>query len=746
MNKVKDFLQKIRDVFASPSHSRTLIILGILLLALAVPVTVIFLSQRTVTQQNARVICGDNSSGVETGCGQTGGCTNSYSKTTTVVYDYSLTCQKVSCTSKGEVHGSCGVAACKNYTTPGVCHGQQLCDAVGNTCSTYVTYTNCSTIGGKCGAPTCDSKGGTCAYSCSNGNNPGGGYCSSTSMQCCKPAPKVTQPPTCGGSPTSSTGGCEKYQCNTGEVTMAATCSNGPEFVCCKKGTPSYKCINSSSFQGTDGSVTYCDSTQTCDSSKNGTTTDKGPSDAKTKMCVQAGFVCDSNLGTTPNNGFKNKATGEHKYCASDEYCTNAKTTGYPCAKIPTWYCQTHNGASLCDAKAIAGAYCDFTSASQKPSCKSGFVVSPVTSGNNYKYGCYDASGNPNYNVYACLPLQYNDQCSSFGGSCKLRSAGCYQGATLPYDCGDSFLTCCQSGQDAGACTSNSQCSSGQVCGVNGKCTTNDCEKNSGTCKSGSSQGAPSCDRSGNIAQYDSSCQNIFGSSSFCCKGSTTVTQPPCDSSKTNCNGSGSGNNPSPTPACTNGKTSQFALNLKLDGIGTGTFENNNPVATRSALYVKVTDQSSTTLYNNTTTVFNYSHGTFNGPTVSLGTSLSCGHTYTATVKIPRYLPAKGTVTYGTSNVIAISPIAGDINKVSLTTQAIVGDDKVDVNDYALVRACHNADPNTPKTFTDNTTSVTVTCAQLMNFIDYPDGGTQGDEWSFNYNVWVRGYFKANGY
>lgn len=200
-----------------------------------------------------------------------------------------------------------------------------------------------------------------------------------------------------------------------------------------------------------------------------------------------------------------------------------------------------------------------------------------------------------------------------------------------------------------------------------------------------------------------------------------------------------------PTPSCINGKTTQLAVNLTLPGIGAGTFNNPTPKhQSRTAVYVKVTDQHGNAPYNRQD-IFAFGNGKFGSGTVSLGTTLVCGNTYKVTVKLPTYLPVSGTVTYGVSQTLNFSPYVGDINGAN-SNGVITGDGQITVLDYNLVRACHNADPTATQTVTSGSTTVKVTCGDLMNFFDYPDGGTQGDEWSFNYNLWLRNFIAANGY
>ena len=212
-------------------------------------------------------------------------------------------------------------------------------------------------------------------------------------------------------------------------------------------------------------------------------------------------------------------------------------------------------------------------------------------------------------------------------------------------------------------------------------------------------------------------------------------------------NGGNSGGGGS-APTCTNGRDTQIALSLKLPGIGSGSFENNAPKhGNRTALYVTVTDQNGNAVYpKNQNIAFTYASGRFNSTKINLGTGLTCGNTYTVSVKLPTYLTATAQVTYGADQTLNLNPYVGDVSPVNVSNGTIIGNDKIDINDYEVVADCHNQDPTKPITFKSNASSVTVTCGDLINFFDYPDGGTQGDEWAANYNLWLRNFIAANGY
>src|SRR6185369_4275529 len=55
--KIKPITEKVKDFFRAPSYTRTLALIGLLILVLALPITVAFLGQQTNTQNHAYFIC-----------------------------------------------------------------------------------------------------------------------------------------------------------------------------------------------------------------------------------------------------------------------------------------------------------------------------------------------------------------------------------------------------------------------------------------------------------------------------------------------------------------------------------------------------------------------------------------------------------------------------------------------------------------------------------------------------------------
>ncbi len=589
--------------------------------------------------------------------------------------------------------------------------------------------------------------GGTCKeeilYSCSTSGNHAyirtaiGGDCSrrtSSSFVCgkCGYNPTKTQYQVCNGNQL-----CNKnyYSC-TGKFISWTSCSK----VQGRCGVPytqptipplKFYCSDSTHYKAdnpiVNGKTILIGGTWTCTS---GTVCKGGPY-ATSQGNVNAGqhlCVADYSPCTTFNARFSARSAPA---TTSAECQTAAKSVVSNC-KYPQYYAFVDNGGNnpQCIFKGSSSSTensnndCTLHNGACQTGSSQGTTCKNIL--NSYNYAC------TGQNQFCCgdsVSLT-NNSCTSHGGTCKPSSS---QGYTT---CG-TISTNAADNTACDAATTNSFCclKAATPHGNYGTCAGLD--SNHSICTD------TSCPATGGYVKTASNAcsgKTPNGLTKICCTRSTSSN----GSGGTGDNGDGSSGGGS---SCTNGKTTKFTLNLKLDGIGTESFSNHLPAhTTRKGIYVKVTDSNNTSLYNNTSTTFTYaaSGGTFNAPKVDLSTKLSCGHTYAVTVKIPRYLPVKATVEYGTDKTITLNPIAGDINGV--TSGVITGDNSININDYALVAACRNKTATTTQTLTSGSSTVTVTCGDLMNFIDYADGGTTGDEWSFNYNLWARGFFKANGY
>lgn len=665
---MKNVIEKIKYFFSFPSYSRTLALLGVVILVVGVVITVGVLGQQTNTQQHAYTTLPDGGSGGGTpSCSSIGG-----------------SCAYGSCPN-GTLNGDCGsmyVYCCKPTPTP-----QPSCSSIGGSCS----YSSCSTgtLPGNCGSaymqcckviptptplPSCSSVNGSCGYSCPNGTL--NGDCGSMYMQCCKPAPTPTPIPTCKSS-SGESGQCFiNNSCSTGTHQISGSCPSGYR-VCCAKGDPQpwYDC-------------------------KNGTNNNYGSGNNMFVEHLPNGSTKEINCGTNdycrPDNGsiiFANSATDAlpHMCHAFDPKSCTCSTSD-----------SSHRGFS-CNNGDIQRS-CGNNMVCSTPGAQGGLWPCSASYSGDV---CSDKNGNKGICMYHVTTSPYWATTSTFTNSCTInRQPVCY--SPLP-DCASALpgTHLNKTGGEKNSCAW--QYELGYQC----------CIYDTGNTPGGEAGNPPSA-----------------------------PTQPACSGSGCGSGGTGGGNGGS----CTNGQTTGFTLSLKLEGIGAGNLENNSPARpTRNGYYVTVTDESGTKLYNNTTTQFTYNNGTFNSPAINLGTTLSCGHTYQVNVKIPGYIKASATVDYGTNKTISLNPIQGDFvadsNKNIVTPNGeIIGDDQVTILDYNIMKQCRNVDPNTPIQFSNSSQTINVFCRNFINLFDYQDGGTQGDEWSYNYNLWARGFFKANNY
>ncbi|HEX7042055.1 MAG TPA: hypothetical protein VF189_02305 [Patescibacteria group bacterium] len=668
----RSWWQRIRDFnfhsfFATASYGRTLTLIGILLIIIALPVTVVVLQQRTQTQQHAALYCSPETS---YSCGMAAGnCSNistAISSSHYVRVDTGSTCKNY-CTDLGQVAGHCGICIAKVVDT--YCKGTtKYVGTQDKYCK--ITYT-------------------------STANSPSCGY---------NPPPTV-DPNSC----LSKGGTCAKYSCPSGKVLNPKGGTCGIDQVCCVSGTQTYSCIYNhlstiaskdastpnNGYQTTGGDSGFCAGNQYCsDAGKQQSSLGGVCHNIDPNSCS-----CTGKSSFTCNNGYVQRSCGTGYICSNST--KGAQGGLWPCTQDISLGCNTFRLDNPSGAT-VTNAMCQQQAAKSAPQCKAPQY---------YKLSQY--VGNPATDAWDCV---FNDStaCTLDVGACEK-----YQ---------------CASGEGVAKSSSGNTYSCAQ--GPEFVC----CAKTPS--KPPSPSPMPSCSSLHGTCYANHSCPTNSNEVTASCPSGTYV----CCTPKTTPKPTGSGGGTGGGSSCTNGKSTSMTLSLKFEGIGTGSFENHSPAhTTRNAIYTKVTDKNNSTIYNNSSEAFSHSNGRFNASKVGLGTGLVCSNTYKVTVKIPRYLPASATVTYGTDSTINLNPIAGDINKVDLSTKVIVGDDKIDINDYAIVRACHNVAPNTPQTFTSGSNTVSLTCSDLMNFFDYPDGGTQGDEWSFNYNLWLRGFLRSQG-
>lgn len=656
-----NIFEKIKFFFSNPSYPRTLALVGIVILAIALPVTVTVLQQRTQTQQEA--------SGTPL-------------------------CQtlKGACIRPNLCSANCNICdsskGCLNSTICcGSCNAQYIdhrfcCNDFGNYhyCQ-YYQYLDCSTqkrdlgYSSNCVPPTptptpkplpsCTGSGYACYYnSLPAGVTPEPGYdCGSIYMLC----------------------GTKAAACGTG-ATANATCYNSSS---CPSGTSHVgggDCSTGSGAKGTTGPNSLC-----CALNPTPTGT----------PCDQLGGVCvgQGNTAQTSTNSY----TGNVTYANTD--CTAGVMRQGICSVANTECCPKNNVIQTIDT----GVVCTGPAPqSQQGSCWYNAIV------NQTGPGAFIAN----------LDVETPKGMQTLYKTTKGGSGICGTTGQLPYFMPNGTPTACLG--TGSTTTTNPSCSQGSA---KGTCYTNN-----------------SCGDMKELTpgQGDQQCTSPYR---ICCQ-PVNAPSTPTPTSKPG-GGSGGGGGPA---LCQNGQSTKIALSLKLPGIGSGSFENNSPKhGNRTAIYVSVTDQNGNEVYpKNTAVPFNFTSGRFNSNTLDLGNNkLACGNTYTVHVKLATYLAASATVTYGSNQTLNMDLLPGDINKVDLVTKQIVGDGQISVLDYNFFRDNNcgkDVDPNKTIPFTDGTTTVNVTCSDLINFFDFPDGGTQGTEWADNYNLWLRSFIQANGY
>lgn len=641
--------------------------------------------------------------------------------------------------------------------------------------------------------------------------------CSDNKSVCCMPVSCTTRGGTCDkdqclpGHALLSIGG----------VVVGGVCSGGPDFVCCSKTVSSvkYSCLNSNTITGGDGSVTNCDAGTTCSGSP--ITSTLGPGNAKTLLCkkplppapggsVRCGtdsnpgicyyydqnaffnFSCDSsaytsdlshacdsaNYGALPScDTIVKSATGKtgSVNISSGSTCQNSSGTPLPhgvCCSIPQSTITSAPSQDNSGCTAFEGTS-DKTDLSCQSAAKS--VRSSCKNPQNYRFVAAQFTSGVQTVPSQCIynPSGISNTCTQNGGNCLVASSqgmtACSKIDTTHTDCPASTFCCAST---AGTCKTNGDCTSGQVC------TTT----NGGTCANPapSSKIYGSCGGSGEyrcttVKPNDASIiySGSVGSSANQCgkntanKGLSGSVYCVCgiDGAKScplpvNGGGGGSsGGGGTPGPTCAPGKSTKFAMTIKLPGIGIGSFENPTPKNPTKLASLVVKDNAGSVITGNAQDFsHSLSHANGNGklqvPQIDLGTKLTCGKTYHVEVKIPGYITIKKDITYGSTTQtldVAESEITpGDIvsagtNNMILPNGKIAGDDKVTIEDYNVYRTCHNVDPTTIIPFQNGTQTFNLKCGDLMNLFDYQDGGTQGDEWAFNYNLWLRGFLKFQG-
>lgn len=783
-NKLDAFLQNIASFFKSPSHNRTLAIIGIIILAAVIPVTVIVLQQQTNLQQHAYIppepgggaaclnkvgqyvgttitCCGVNQCrpvyrDIYCGIVQKVVATNVRACGYSPAPKYSCVVNHLSKTAAKDAsypndlwqdsNGKTGYCGTNQYcsdngawqtSTSGVCH-----DLVASSCSCASNNnpfnTNFTCNGGfvkrVCGA----------GLMCSNEHKG-----AQSGLWPCVTATSVPKAPTetnvaCGT--TATPGQC--YWNATKTAFLAMSCD------------PDAYTRNLQSACG-DGQVGSSSTLPSCDTMVKSVTGKSGSQnlsayDSKCTNHTQSqgagvvgiGRCCSVYLApvtpTPPNSG-----CSDFSYHVSYQASTcQAEAAQYaPTCKTPQGYNLVNkSGDYQCVYTSFNSSCTSTVGTCQKYQCGAGqnvaMLKNPDGSSSTYsctqgpEYVCCAKADSNKIPVYTCItPKDAKGNIPSTGNSFSGTDGSvtncptgklCAQGASYPTAGGFSAAV-------SHLCIVNASSAGGNICkGANGSCVLSH-----SSCPNGTSRNLP----------LDIGCGATSGT--VCCTPSDTSG----GSGGSNGGGTGGGGGGG---SCTNGKTTKFAMDITLPGIGTGTFDNHIPkhLTRHAAIYVK--DSSGNAIVGQSRSfTFAINHKSGNGPlqigTFDLQTKLVCGKTYYVYVKVPGYLTIKQVLTYGSSTqTFAVSAVPGDIASAGtdnmLTPDGnLAGDDKVTIADYNVVRTCRNVDPNTVISFTSGSTKINAKCSDLMNYFDYADGGTQGDEWAFNYNLWLRGFLKANG-
>ena len=277
-----DSLKRFRDFISAPSHTRTISMLVILIIAAAVPLTVLVAQQRQNTQQHAagpscigsKICIAANDLKPTTGCSTCAAGTVCCTALTTPA-------------PTAPPSGPCTKTINGKYVVGGVCSGSYLytCNGSGgSTGSKFCTYgcqVNSGTYDTCKSAPTVTpAPTPNCPFSCiasnacisANDLQPVSGYRCGSGTVCCKALATPTPTPvssTC----TTNGGSCYKYSCpSTGYTQITGTCGLMTDSACCKPiPTCTGSCQASSSYCNTGSYGPYNSAGNTyCNQSTNG--------------------------------------------------------------------------------------------------------------------------------------------------------------------------------------------------------------------------------------------------------------------------------------------------------------------------------------------------------------------------------------------------------------------------------------------------------------------------------------------
>ena len=686
---MENSLKRFREFISAPSHTRTISALVILIIAAAVPLTVLVAQRQQEIRQHAAgpfcagsMICTSaNDLKVTTGCSPACGsgsvcCTNiatpapsgPCSKTINGKYVVGGVCSGstlYTCNGSGGSTGSktctygCQVNSgtydtCKPAPTPNCpysCKSSSLCISA-NDLQTVPGYTCgsgtvcCKAVPTPTPTPSCTATAGNyCTYStCNAGDTSAAGSCGSIYMQCCKKAPSPTTPP---NNCAPKGGQCYKYSCPTtgGPWTLTAdSCGAMTDSACCFP-----------------PKVTSCSSGQTLINGQCYTTC-TGSCQASSSYCSTGSYGPYNSAGNSYCNA---STTGGHPYC-----CNPAPAPSSPCSK-------TINGK---------------------------YVVGGVCSGSTL-YTCNGSGGSTGSKTctYGCQvnPGTYD--------TCKTAPAPTPTPTAKP--------TCNATPANCTACVA----SPSNACGAAG---------GSKTCTYTTYNGSTNCNA---ITKVNLQCQPNCASGTVCNSSNICVAQATNSPMPT---GSGT---PGPTASPAPGSTI-LALNIGIDAIGSvGDNENPNPSSSNQNplhptrnVTVQVFDSNNNQVSNQIGSI-NYNAGTgiFTGA-VNLGVSFVSGN-YTVKVKsdghLRRLIPGIQNISSGqTVQMPQVNLVAGDVNN----------DNFINITDYNILLSCVN-DPDVANV--DNH-ALCNSDATYNGLSDLDDNGVVD---KFDYNLFLREYSVQNG-
>ena len=687
---MENSLKRFREFISAPSHTRTISALAILIIAAAVPLTVLVAQRQQEVRQHAA------------------GPTCIGSKICTSINDLKPTTGCSTCAA--------GTVCCTDIATPapsGPCaktiNGKYV---VGGVCSGSTLYT-CNGSGGSTGSKTC-------TYGC---------QVNSGTYDTCKPAPTPNCPYSC-----ISSAGC--ISANDLQPVSGYICGSGT--VCCKAlATPTPQCTsNSIRCTSNPAQVQTCQNgvwvTGNCGGSYVCQNTSTGahcvlPAPTTPPTCPGSCQASSSYCGTgsygsynSAGNSYCNSSTnGGHPYCcnAATAQCTEGTTE---CVNSGA-YIKCISGAWSAKYVCSTGTSCQQQTGTANP-CKA--TPAPAPSGPCAK------TINGKYVVGGVCSGSTLYTCNGSGGSTgsKTCTYGCQVNAGTYDTCKSAPAptatpaptakpTCNATPANCTACVA----SPSNACGAAG---------GSKTCTYTTYNGSTNCNA---ITKVNLQCQPACASGTICNSSNVCIAQATNSPAPT---GSGT---PAPTATPAPGST-VLALNIGIDAIGSvGDNENPNPSSSNQNpthptrnVTVQVFDSNNNQVSNQIGSI-NYNAGTgiFTGA-VNLGVSFVSGN-YTVKVKsdghLRRLIPGIQNISSGqTVQMPQVNLVAGDVNN----------DNFINITDYNILLSCVN-DPDVANV--DNH-ALCNSDATYNGLSDLDDNGVVD---KFDYNLFLREYSVQNG-